>query len=85
MPKEYLFLVRISMERSLAGPSRAERKAAQITGAIGWPVAGNSDGIGNAVPLGRRTLLQEHCAANARHNDTAPETGLLLSSDIEID
>jgi len=52
MPKEYLFLVRISMERSLAGPSRAERKAAQITGAIGWPVAGNSDGFGNAAIRG---------------------------------
>jgi len=35
--------------------------------------------------LARGKLSPEHCAANARHNDTAPETGLLLSSDIETE
>ena len=46
---------------------------------------------GRAIPtdsetqpyLALGTLPQEHCAANARHSDTAPEAGLLLSSDIE--
>jgi hypothetical protein len=85
MPKEYLFLVRISMERSLAGPSRAEPKAAQITGAIDWPVAGNSDGFGTRPYVALGTLPQELCAANARRGDTAPKAGLLLSSDIETE
>ena len=83
MPKEYLFLVRISMERRLAGPSRAERKAAQITGAIGWQWQAIPTETRPYLALG--TLPQELCAANARRGDTAPKAGLLLSSDIETE
>jgi hypothetical protein len=77
-----LLSVTISTERSLAGLFRAERKAAQIAAGRCQAIPMDSE---TQPYLARGRLPQELCAAIARHGDTAPKAGLLLSSDIETE
>ena len=63
-----------------------ERKLDELAGTIGWPVPSNCDRIrkrSHTCP--GENSPKSFALALPGHGDTAPEAGLLLSSDIETE